>query len=132
VSRQTVLDRPRPRILATLRNLAFGLIRQAGYTKIAATIRLIKYDTTLLLAILGLEKPLITSTKDFAAHPGVSCGVAYRSPHLRGWADSNVMDMAAAAIANCQAWFPAPAGIGRAVLAPPGTSPVVDDPLEKV
>ncbi|HXR38062.1 MAG TPA: hypothetical protein VN776_03180, partial [Terracidiphilus sp.] len=47
-------------------------------------------------------------------------------------ADSNVMDMAAAAIANCQAWFPAPAGIGRAVLAPPGTLPVVGDPLEKV
>ena len=29
----------RPRIMATLRNLAIGLIRQAGYTKIAATIR---------------------------------------------------------------------------------------------
>ena len=44
----------RPRIMATLRNLAIGLIRQAGYTKIAATIRKIKYDTALLLAILGL------------------------------------------------------------------------------
>ncbi len=46
---------PKPRIMATLRNLAIGLIRQAGYTKIAATIRKIKYDTTLLLAVLGLK-----------------------------------------------------------------------------
>jgi len=45
---------PKPRIMATLRNLAIGLIRQAGHTKIAATIRKIKYDTALLLAILGL------------------------------------------------------------------------------
>ena len=35
------------------RNLAIGLIRRAGYTKIAATIRKIKYATRLLLAILG-------------------------------------------------------------------------------
>ena len=48
---------PRPRIMATLRNLAIGLIRQAGYTKIAATIRRIRYDTGLLLAILGLKDP---------------------------------------------------------------------------
>jgi len=48
---------PRPRIMATLRNLAIGLIRQAGYTEIAATIRKIKYDTALLLAILGLKNP---------------------------------------------------------------------------
>ena len=48
---------PRPRIMATLRNLAIGLIRQAGYTKIAATIRKIKHDTALLLAILGLQNP---------------------------------------------------------------------------
>jgi predicted transposase YbfD/YdcC len=33
---------PRPRIMATLRNFAIGLIRQAGYTQIAATIRKIK------------------------------------------------------------------------------------------
>lgn len=46
---------PRPRIMATLRNLAIGLIRQAGYTTIAATIRKIKHDTALLLAILGLK-----------------------------------------------------------------------------
>lgn len=45
----------RPRVLATLRNLAIGLIRQAGYTSIAATIRDLKYDTPLLLAILGLN-----------------------------------------------------------------------------
>ena len=43
--------------MATLRNLAIGLIRQAGYTKIAATIRKIKHDTALLLAILGLKNP---------------------------------------------------------------------------
>jgi predicted transposase YbfD/YdcC len=48
---------PRPRLMATLRNLAIGLIRQAGYRKIAATIRQIKYDTGLLLAILGLKNP---------------------------------------------------------------------------
>ena len=45
----------RPRIMATLRNLAIGLIRQAGYTKIAATIRKIKHDPALLIAILGLR-----------------------------------------------------------------------------
>jgi len=48
---------PRPRIMATLRNLVIGLIRQAGYTRIAATIREIRYDTALLLAILGLKNP---------------------------------------------------------------------------
>src|ERR1019366_2522364 len=45
----------RPRVMATLRNLAIALIRRAGYTKIAATIRKIKYDPHLLLAILGLQ-----------------------------------------------------------------------------
>ena len=48
---------PKPRIMATLRNLAIGLIRQAGYTKIAATIRKIKHDSSLLLAVLGLSNP---------------------------------------------------------------------------
>jgi predicted transposase YbfD/YdcC len=45
----------RPRVMATLRNLAVGLIRQAGHTKIAATIRKIKHDPRLLLTILGLH-----------------------------------------------------------------------------
>lgn len=45
----------RPRVMATLRNLAAGLIRQAGYRHIAAAIRKIKYDNRLLLAILGLQ-----------------------------------------------------------------------------
>jgi len=45
----------RPRVTATLRNLAVGLIRQAGYTKIAETIRKIKHDPHLLLTILGLR-----------------------------------------------------------------------------
>ncbi len=44
----------RPRVMATLRNLAIGLIRQAGHTKIAATIRRIRNNPRLLLAILGL------------------------------------------------------------------------------
>lgn len=48
---------PRPRIMATLRNLAIGLIRQAGYRKIAATMRRIKHDTGLLLVILGIKNP---------------------------------------------------------------------------
>lgn len=46
---------PRPRIMATLRNLAIGLIRQAGHTKIAATIRKIKHSPALLRAILDLH-----------------------------------------------------------------------------
>jgi len=46
---------PRPRIMATLRNLVSGLIRQAGHTKIAATIRKIKNSPALLLTILGLH-----------------------------------------------------------------------------
>ncbi|PZS07177.1 MAG: ISAs1 family transposase [Solirubrobacterales bacterium] len=52
----------RPRIMVTLRNLAIGLIRQAGHTKIAATIRKIQNDPHLLLAILGLHPaPRVTS-----------------------------------------------------------------------
>lgn len=47
----------RPRVMATLRNLAAGLIRQAGYNQIAATIRNIRYDTALLLTVLGLNPP---------------------------------------------------------------------------
>lgn len=46
--------RSRPRVMATLRNLAIGLIRQTGRTKIAATLRQIRYDPTLLRTILGL------------------------------------------------------------------------------
>jgi hypothetical protein len=51
--------------MATLRNLAIGLIRQAGYTKIEATIPKIKHDTVLLNAILSLGpgNPLMTSRK---------------------------------------------------------------------
>jgi hypothetical protein len=43
--------------MTTLRNLAIGLIRQAGHTSIAPVIRKIKYDSRLLLAILGLHDP---------------------------------------------------------------------------
>lgn len=48
---------PRPRIMTTLRNLAIGLIRQAGHARIAATIRKIRHSPALLLAILGLQNP---------------------------------------------------------------------------
>ena len=41
--------------MATLRNLAIGLIRQAGHTRIAATIRKLRYDNDLLLTVLGLQ-----------------------------------------------------------------------------
>jgi hypothetical protein len=51
-----VRTRSRFRVMATLRNLAIGLIRQAGYTRIAATIRKIRNDPHLLLTILGLHQ----------------------------------------------------------------------------
>ncbi len=44
----------RPRLMATLRNL--GLIRQAGYTKIAATIRKIRNNPHLIFTILDLPR----------------------------------------------------------------------------
>jgi predicted transposase YbfD/YdcC len=56
-----VNTRFRPRIMATFRNLAIGLIRQAGYTKIAATIRRIRSDPHLLLTVLGLRIPSLNS-----------------------------------------------------------------------
>jgi predicted transposase YbfD/YdcC len=49
-----VRTRSRPRVMATLRNLAIGLIRQAGHTRIAATIRKIKHDPHLIYALMGL------------------------------------------------------------------------------
>jgi len=52
----------RPRIMATLRNLAIGLIRQAGHTRIAATIRKIRNSPHLIYALMGLPvtNPTIT------------------------------------------------------------------------
>ncbi|MDN5860286.1 MAG: ISAs1 family transposase [Pseudonocardia sp.] len=44
------------RVMATLRNLVIGLIRQEGYTRIAATIRQIRHDPHLLLTVLGLHR----------------------------------------------------------------------------
>jgi hypothetical protein len=44
------------RVMATLRNLVIGLIRQAGHTKIAATIRKVRNDPHLLLSLLGLRQ----------------------------------------------------------------------------
>jgi predicted transposase YbfD/YdcC len=52
---------PRVRAMATLRNLVIGLIRQAGHTRIAATLRKIRNDPPLLLAILGLRQHPETS-----------------------------------------------------------------------
>ena len=51
-----VRKRPTFRVMATLRNLVIGLIRQAGYTRIAPTIRKIRNDPHLLLTILGLRQ----------------------------------------------------------------------------
>jgi hypothetical protein len=42
--------------MATLRNLVIGLIRQVGYTKIAATIRRIRNNPRLLITIMGLPQ----------------------------------------------------------------------------
>lgn len=50
----------RPRIMATLRNLAIGLIRQAGHIRIAATIRRIRHDPRQILTLMGL--PLTSGT----------------------------------------------------------------------
>jgi predicted transposase YbfD/YdcC len=52
----------RPRIMATLRNLAIGLIRQAGHTRIAAAIRKIRNSPHLIYALMGLPvtSPTIT------------------------------------------------------------------------
>jgi predicted transposase YbfD/YdcC len=52
----------RPRVMATLRNLAIGLIRQAGHTRIAATIRKIRNHPHLIYALMGLPmtSPTIT------------------------------------------------------------------------
>lgn len=52
----------RPRILATIRHLVIGLIRQAGYTRIAATIRKIRNSPHLLYALMGLPATSQTVT----------------------------------------------------------------------
>jgi predicted transposase YbfD/YdcC len=48
---------PLPRLMATFRNLAIGLIRLAGHPRIAPTIRRTRHDNALLLTILCLENP---------------------------------------------------------------------------
>jgi len=50
----------RPRIMTTLRNLVIGLIRQAGHTRIAATIRKIKHSPHLIYAFIGIPQPAKT------------------------------------------------------------------------
>jgi hypothetical protein len=67
--------------MATLRNLAIGLIRRAGHNRIAATIRKIKHDPHLLLAILGLKHPM-NSTNDFAVHPAAEQPAGCLVPRL--------------------------------------------------
>jgi predicted transposase YbfD/YdcC len=52
----------RPRIMTTLRNLAIGLIRQAGHTRIAATIRKIRNSPHLIYALMGLPTTSPTAT----------------------------------------------------------------------
>jgi predicted transposase YbfD/YdcC len=52
----------RPRIMATLRNLAIGLIRQAGHPRIAATIRKIRNSPHLIYALMGLPPTSPTTT----------------------------------------------------------------------
>ena len=44
----------RPRFMTTLRHLVIAIIRQAGYTRIAATIRKIKNHPHLIYALMGL------------------------------------------------------------------------------
>ncbi len=48
---------PPPRATVTLRNITIGLICLAGHTRIGPTLRRIRHDTALLIAILGLENP---------------------------------------------------------------------------
>jgi predicted transposase YbfD/YdcC len=52
----------RPRAMATLRHLVIGLIRQAGYTRIAATIRKIRNSPHLIYALMGLPATSQTAT----------------------------------------------------------------------
>jgi hypothetical protein len=49
-------------LMATLRNLAIGLIRQAGHTRIAATIRKIRNHPHLIYALMGLPLTSPTAT----------------------------------------------------------------------
>ena len=46
--------------MATLRSLVIGLIRQAGHTRIAATIRKIRNSPHLVYALMGL--PMTSQT----------------------------------------------------------------------
>ena len=46
----------RPRVMATLRNLAIGLIRQSGRASIAGTIRLLRHNPDLIPDILDLPQ----------------------------------------------------------------------------
>jgi predicted transposase YbfD/YdcC len=52
----------RPRVMTTLRNLAIGIIRQAGHTRIAATIRRIRHDPLKILTLMGLPTTSQTIT----------------------------------------------------------------------
>jgi hypothetical protein len=52
----------RPRFMTTLRHLVIAIIRQAGYTRIAATIRKIKNHPHLIYTLMGLPMTSQTPT----------------------------------------------------------------------
>jgi predicted transposase YbfD/YdcC len=58
----TVRADSRPRTMATLRNLAIGLIRQAGHTRIAATIRKTRHHPHLIYTLMGIPATSQTTT----------------------------------------------------------------------
>jgi hypothetical protein len=46
-----------PRAMASLRNLAIGVLRQHGHRNIAAAVRRNAHDATRLLPLLGITSP---------------------------------------------------------------------------
>jgi len=82
--------------MATLRNLVTGLTRQAGYTKIAATIRKIRNNPHLIFTILDLhptpqnlsrpaETTLRTALPVGGAHVGRRSSVYETTLTSAGW-----------------------------------------------
>ncbi len=81
--------------MTTLRNLVTGLIRQAGHTRIAATIRKIKNSPPLLLSTLGLRpspKTPMTSQNDFAHRPATRVTRSSRSRSARPSSDRSIVE----------------------------------------
>jgi hypothetical protein len=46
-----------PEVMAALRNVVIGLVRQAGGTNVAAALRYYSWNVTAALALLGLVPP---------------------------------------------------------------------------